>query len=501
MGWEDTRAARRAPLVLRIKLGYDDVDSFIDKFAGNIGHSGMFIRSRAPKAVDTDVKFELRLANDLPILSGYGVVRWTVPFDATAPRALHGMGIEFTRLSKDSRALVESVVARRAMSGSESDAVVPATGPLRPPPGAAMGDDSATRIARAPSPDDAPTRVMRPARAEQARGGEAAAEDDDTAPLERLTAAEILADEADGASSHTDAAAERGGAADAAPAPNARRPAGDARTGVAAHADSDLAALARRFEGDAARLQQILVRARELARATSQDELAALLAPTPPFHTTLEDAQRGLAALLGEAPLEAPRVAVEQPTPHKRTGQRAPTHRASPRAARGVNQAAPVTATASAASPPASEPGTTAFDVEVGDFVPQPAESDDDDQEVIASSPPPERPSVVAAELGVTDSGSYDITDLMEELDDDETTRIDPFGARLIDDISSDLSADALDPEALSASDIDELPSDGPMDLASFADPPEDDLDRTLAVIDEDTDERSESNHRRLSKH
>ena len=57
---EDKRTEQRVPVVLRIKLRYTNVDTFISKFAVNISRGGMFISSRAPKPTGTVVKFELR---------------------------------------------------------------------------------------------------------------------------------------------------------------------------------------------------------------------------------------------------------------------------------------------------------------------------------------------------------------------------------------------------------------------------------------------------------
>src|SRR5690606_19736615 len=97
---EDKRAASRVPVVLRIKLRYADVDTFISKFAINVGRGGMFISSRTPKPAGTRLKFELRLADDSAVIVGIGEVRWIREFDPEHPRRPHGMGIRFEKLSR-----------------------------------------------------------------------------------------------------------------------------------------------------------------------------------------------------------------------------------------------------------------------------------------------------------------------------------------------------------------------------------------------------------------
>ena len=97
-------------MVLRIKLRYQDVDTFIDKFAINLSRGGMFIASRSPKAIGTEIRFELKLADTSTVISGVGVVRWTRDFDPEKPRSAHGMGIEFVELSENSKSIIAGVV-------------------------------------------------------------------------------------------------------------------------------------------------------------------------------------------------------------------------------------------------------------------------------------------------------------------------------------------------------------------------------------------------------
>src|SRR5688572_19699637 len=133
MSEPDKRAAGRVPVVLRIKLQHPDVDTFVEKFATNISYGGMFIASRTPKPIGTAIRFELRLANESPVIAGLGVVRWMREFDPKFPRRPHGMGIQFTRLDPTSRELLDRIVEHRRKLGLPEDQ------PAGPPGGETTG--------------------------------------------------------------------------------------------------------------------------------------------------------------------------------------------------------------------------------------------------------------------------------------------------------------------------------------------------------------------------
>src|SRR5262245_38878282 len=95
----EKRASERVPVALRIRLRYQAVDQFISKFAVNISRGGMFLSSRNPKPTGTELYFEIRLADDSPLITGSGEVRWTREYDRAQPDEPHGMGIQFLELT------------------------------------------------------------------------------------------------------------------------------------------------------------------------------------------------------------------------------------------------------------------------------------------------------------------------------------------------------------------------------------------------------------------
>src|SRR6185503_5300845 len=105
------------PVVLRIKLRYDDVDAMVHRFAPNVGKSGLFLPTKSIQPVGTEVKFELRLANDVPVLVGLGRVKAVRHLDPENPRAAFGMAIELMRVSREGREVILKMLERRRAMG------------------------------------------------------------------------------------------------------------------------------------------------------------------------------------------------------------------------------------------------------------------------------------------------------------------------------------------------------------------------------------------------
>ncbi|HEX7837564.1 MAG TPA: hypothetical protein VF469_08885, partial [Kofleriaceae bacterium] len=118
MASDDSSGSRpAAPIVLRIKLRYDDADAMVQRFAANVGKSGLFLPTRSLQPIGAEIKFELRLADDTPALVGLGRVKAAVPPDPQHPRATFGMAIELQRVTPQSRALILRMLERRRELG------------------------------------------------------------------------------------------------------------------------------------------------------------------------------------------------------------------------------------------------------------------------------------------------------------------------------------------------------------------------------------------------
>jgi len=118
MASDDSSGVRPAPpIVLRIKLRYDDVEVMVQRFATNVGKSGLFLPTKSLQPIGTEIKFELRLADDTPVLVGLGRVKLAQPPDPNNPKATFGMAIELMRVTPQSRALILRMLERRRELG------------------------------------------------------------------------------------------------------------------------------------------------------------------------------------------------------------------------------------------------------------------------------------------------------------------------------------------------------------------------------------------------
>jgi len=118
MASDDSSGPRpAAPIVIRIKLRYDDVEVMVARFATNVGKSGLFLPTKSLQPIGAEIKFELRLADDTPVLVGLGRVKVAAAPDPDHPKATFGMAIELMRVTPQSRALILRMLERRRELG------------------------------------------------------------------------------------------------------------------------------------------------------------------------------------------------------------------------------------------------------------------------------------------------------------------------------------------------------------------------------------------------
>lgn len=121
---DEHRREPRYPVSIRIRMRYTQREQFISKFATNLSRRGMFLASRSPRPVGTQVHFELLLADDSPVIEGLGEVRWNREYDRHAPDQAYGMGIQFVEIAEHSRAVLDQAVRLRAERGdSDLDSI------------------------------------------------------------------------------------------------------------------------------------------------------------------------------------------------------------------------------------------------------------------------------------------------------------------------------------------------------------------------------------------
>lgn len=161
MAPDEPSGSRPAPVVLRIKLRYDDVEAMVQRFAPNVGKSGLFLPTKSLQAVGAEVKFELRLVDDTPVLVGLGRVKAAKAPDPANPKAAFGMALEFMRVTRESRDVIMKMLERRKALGLPELAIpLPADidAARRAEIDTATKDAPATAVPTAPAPmiDSAP---------------------------------------------------------------------------------------------------------------------------------------------------------------------------------------------------------------------------------------------------------------------------------------------------------------------------------------------------------
>lgn len=144
--------------VLRIKVRHADLDTFVERFASQITRVGVFIPTRTPKPIGTEVRFEIRTADDKPALIGQGKVKLVRAHDPAHPRVVAGMAVELQRVGRDSRdVLVRMLEVRKRRGLVDGPAGMPMPGEPEP-------DEAREVSAPHPLPRAAtPARVAAPA--------------------------------------------------------------------------------------------------------------------------------------------------------------------------------------------------------------------------------------------------------------------------------------------------------------------------------------------------
>ncbi|MGQ0508431.1 MAG: TIGR02266 family protein, partial [Myxococcaceae bacterium] len=181
---DGARRPERKSVGLLVKLNHSDLGNFVEGFATNISAGGMFIRSRKPHPVGTDVRFQIEIANGLRVMKGTAVVRWIrEPGDPTGST---GMGLQFKDVDADTQTLIDKMVG----STGAGTAVQPEI-PRPKAPAAKTAKPAATpppAVAKAAPPPAAKPVAAAPAKGTPAAKPPAAAKTPAVAPHAAKTA-------------------------------------------------------------------------------------------------------------------------------------------------------------------------------------------------------------------------------------------------------------------------------------------------------------------------
>lgn len=154
---DTTPKDQRGPTNLRIKFRSASVDQFIERYAVDVSRGGIFIRTREPLAVGTQLRLELQLQDATPLLSGEGTVIWIRENDPARPTVPPGMAVRFDKVSPDTQPTLDRILGEKARLEEAGQIPVPQAGGMavRRPSAVLSSLDNSGRVSAAVS--NAPT--------------------------------------------------------------------------------------------------------------------------------------------------------------------------------------------------------------------------------------------------------------------------------------------------------------------------------------------------------
>jgi uncharacterized protein (TIGR02266 family) len=119
--------AARPEDVVRVRLRYPDLETFVEKYAPNVTRGGIFLASREPRPVGEVLRFEVLLRQGGPVLSGEGRVTWVKEFNPAEPHRPYGMGVQFLYVDPAARPVLDALLKKKETSRSGSQPAVSTT--------------------------------------------------------------------------------------------------------------------------------------------------------------------------------------------------------------------------------------------------------------------------------------------------------------------------------------------------------------------------------------
>jgi uncharacterized protein (TIGR02266 family) len=116
----------RVPVNLRIKFRSETIEQFVERYAVDVSRGGIFIRTREPLAVGTQLKFDFQLQDTSPLMAGEGTVVWIREHDPNRAGVTPGMGVRFDKLTPASQPVLDKILAdkgKREPSGPNANTV------------------------------------------------------------------------------------------------------------------------------------------------------------------------------------------------------------------------------------------------------------------------------------------------------------------------------------------------------------------------------------------
>jgi len=134
-----------SPALVRVRLRFTDVETFVERFCPNVTRGGLFLATRNLREVGETVGFEIALADGTVVLAGEGKISWTKAPDPAQPSRPFGMGVQFLSLQPASKPVLARLLQakeKRPAQPLRTTGVLPTLDPSRaetPPPDPSVG--------------------------------------------------------------------------------------------------------------------------------------------------------------------------------------------------------------------------------------------------------------------------------------------------------------------------------------------------------------------------
>src|SRR3954454_11769466 len=114
---DNTRRDMRTPITLKIKFKSSNLDQFIERYSVDVSRGGIFIRTKEPLPVGTQLKFEFQLQDASSLIAGEGTVVWIREHDPNRTGVAPGMGVRFDKLQAASQAVLDRILTEKSRRG------------------------------------------------------------------------------------------------------------------------------------------------------------------------------------------------------------------------------------------------------------------------------------------------------------------------------------------------------------------------------------------------
>jgi uncharacterized protein (TIGR02266 family) len=128
---QDTRKDPRAKvLTMTVRYKSATVDEFIEHHSHDVSRGGIYIKTPSPFQPGTLLKFEIRIADDKPMLQGVGRVVWKRESAGPGSEKPAGMGVKFIKVDEASRNLIDRLIVSKGehVSSYDAEPVDPSSG-------------------------------------------------------------------------------------------------------------------------------------------------------------------------------------------------------------------------------------------------------------------------------------------------------------------------------------------------------------------------------------